>query len=154
MNKQNLTTQRLISVGATKLGRFYKDNFAISFDFAKNKSKLDYSKPGIYFIAINGIVVARTYVGQQETNKGFADTVNRVKAQAYICGSGMPDTLYRSIWFRNQSPDVYFVPFIQVSRLLKVQQLELFEENCAKYQSLTAVSRQLFMVYNFEYQKR
>ncbi|UOX40376.1 hypothetical protein OBDJBBDK_00052 [Aeromonas phage AhFM11] len=155
--KNNLTAQRLSTAGAVKIGTFNQNASQygnVDFEFAKGKTRHDLGKPGIYVITKNGVAVARTFVGEQETRKGFMDTVNRVKLCNWCYAEGMPKEIYRQVSFNDTDHVVYHLPLANASRLLPVQQLELFEENCARYQSLTAVSRQLFKAYNFEYQKR
>ncbi|AAX63727.1 ndd [Aeromonas phage 31] len=145
MSKQNLNVQRIISAGAQRLGHFENGNFK----FVTGKSKDDARAKGFYFIVSAGVVKARTFVGDQETNRGFNETIYRV------CHGFQP--LTDEIWSKSYSLNqvVYFMPLHLAPSLLKSPaQLELFGENMAKAQTLTAVSRQLFKVYNFEYQKR
>ncbi|QBX32673.1 hypothetical protein Asfd1_47 [Aeromonas phage Asfd_1] len=154
--KNNLTAQRLITAGATRVGSFqhivkWPD---AEFAYAKGVTKHDLAKSGFYVIAKDGIAVARTFVGDQETAKGFMDTVNRVKQCIYKYTRGVHETIYRSVAFEHKDHVVYYIPLANISRLLHVQQLELFGENMVKAQSLTVCSRQLFKAYNFEYQKR
>lgn len=160
--KNNLTAKRLIDTGATHVGAFVpsKGNYhTVEFEFAKGKDRNDLSKRGFYLIVADDIAVARTFVGDQETKIGFNDTVQRVKSAYYSCAyysgvGGAPTLIYRGVSRENKIHTVYHVPLIMVTRLLTMHQFSLFEENLAKSQSLTCVSRQLFKLYNFKYQQR
>ena len=155
--KNDLTAKRLIDTGATRVGAFVpsKRNYhTVEFEFAKGKDRNDLSKRGFYLIVADDIAVARTFVGDQETKIGFNDTVKRVKSACYSWVGGAPALISRGVSRENKIHTVYHVPLIMVTRLLTMHQFSLFEENLAKSQSLTCVSRQLFKLYNFKYQQR
>lgn len=155
--KTNLTAQRIVVTGAQRVGAFEFDAgkfLDVKFTFAPGKNRESISKPGIYVIVKDGVAVARTFVGQQEKRVGFNETISRVISCCWKYTDGLPRKIYRSVTGQNKTHTVYHIPMSLVPRLLNMQQLELFEDNTTKYQSLTAVSRQLFKVYNFEYQNR
>ncbi|UIW12960.1 hypothetical protein OFDDKENP_00178 [Aeromonas phage B614] len=155
--KTNLTAQRIVVTGAQRVGAFEYNPSKfpdVKFTFAPGKNRESIGKPGIYVIVKDGVAVARTFVGQQEKSVGFNETVARVIGCCWKYTEGLPKKIYRSVVGHNKTHTVYHIPMAVLPRLMNIQQLELFEDNTNKYQSLTAVSRQLFKVYNFEYQKR
>lgn len=155
--KNDLTAQRIVVTGATRVGTFVQNKAYlrnVDFEFAKGKNRADLAKPGFYLIVANGVAVARTFVGEQETKTGFNDTISRVKSANYSWIEGTPGLIHRAVSWNKQEHTVYHVPLMMVTRLLTMHQFSLFEENLSKPQSLTCVSRQLFKLYNFEYQQR
>lgn len=155
--KNDLTVQRIVTAGAVKMGAFIKTDKVfnpVKFEFAKGKNSKDLGESGLYLIVRDGIVVARTYVGDQETKKGFNDVLSRVAACDYGVVDGTPKQIHFATTWHKKDHTVYRLSLIQASRLIPMQQLSLFEENLSKPQSLTLVSRQLFKLYNFEYQQR
>lgn len=154
--KTNLTAQNLVKAGAHLVGTFSphrEDN--IKFVFAHGKDTTDLGKKGFYIITKSGVAVAKTFAADQESRLGFNDTRNRVLACSYSNKiTGMPMIVGNEVIDGRKDHNVYYIPLDNASRLINVQQLELFGENRKKDQSFTAVSRQLFKVYNFEYQKR
>lgn len=153
-SKKTLTALDIVRNGGSLMGIFVEENLIAGFEFARGRSRKDLSQSGFYFITRDGEVVARTFVGKQEKKAGFNDTVARVKDANYHGSAGMISAIYNQTVWGHKDHNVYFMPLANISRLIPTIQLDLFESNMREAQSFTCVSRQLFKLYNFEYQVR